>query len=159
MDRYKINFFTTTDDQVKCGLVERLNRTLRSRIYRYMFLQDSNRYIDVLQDIVKGYNNSYHRTIKMAPVDVQQGNIIQVLKNIRGLPKLTTKKPLKIGDYVRIQKWKGVFEKGSTANWTREIFRIVKVKKAPNTIAYHLEDLTGEPITSVHYPEEVQKVI
>ena len=159
MKTYKINHFTTTDDQVKCALVERLNRTLRSRIYRYMFATDSKRYIDGLQDIIKGYNKSYHRTIQMAPEDVSMDNLIQVKKNILGISRKNNKKPLKVGDFVRIQKWKGKFEKGSTANWTREIFRIAKVKRGREAITYRIEDLSGEPVTSVHYPEELQKVI
>lgn len=159
MKEYKINHFTTTDDQVKCALVERLNRTLRGRIYRFMHANDTKRYIDSLDSIVKGYNKSYHRTIRMAPESVNEDNLGQVLKNIMGSEKKINRKALKVGDFVRIQKWKGTFEKGSTANWTREVFRIVKVKKTPQTVVYRLEDLNREPITSVHYPEEVQKVI
>uniref|UniRef100_A0A158P5N7 Integrase catalytic domain-containing protein n=1 Tax=Tetranychus urticae TaxID=32264 RepID=A0A158P5N7_TETUR len=62
-----INFFTSTDDVIKCAIVERFNRTLRTRIYRYLHYYNTRRYIDDLQKIVKSYNNSYHRTIQMSP--------------------------------------------------------------------------------------------
>jgi len=154
LKRFEIHHFTSTDDQIKCAVVERLNRTLRARIYRYVFANDTHRYIDALQDIVEGYNRSFHRAIKMAPSDVNDDVVPEETKEERKkLPK-----SLKVGDYVRIQRKKGHWEKGATSNWTREIFKIAKVKRTPTTFIYHIEDLLGEPITSVHYPAEVMQV-
>uniref|UniRef100_A0A158P516 Integrase catalytic domain-containing protein n=1 Tax=Tetranychus urticae TaxID=32264 RepID=A0A158P516_TETUR len=67
MKKYKINYFTSTDDIIKCAIVERFNRTLRNRIYRFLSHNSTKRYINVLQDIVESYNNSFHRTIGMSP--------------------------------------------------------------------------------------------
>uniref|UniRef100_A0A158P4P5 Integrase catalytic domain-containing protein n=1 Tax=Tetranychus urticae TaxID=32264 RepID=A0A158P4P5_TETUR len=69
-----VHYFTTTDASIKCALAERLIRTLRSRIYRFIYHKHTHRYIDDLQNIVNNYNNSYHRTIKTAPNSVTQDN-------------------------------------------------------------------------------------
>lgn len=155
MQEMKINHFTSTDDQIKCAIVERLNRTLRARIYRFIFFTNSNRYVDSIDDIVEGYNESFHRSIKTTPSEVSDETFfLNEQEKVENLGR-----PLKKGDLVRIQRKKGSFEKGATSNWKNEIFRITKIKRAPNTFIYRLEDLMGEPITSVHYPSEVMKVI
>ena len=80
-------------------------------------------YIDKLDDVVNEFNNTYHRTIKMKPVDVQ-GNIC-----IDSMEFYSNKDPkFKVGDYVRISKYKNIFAKGYTQNWSEEVFVIKKVK-------------------------------
>ena len=157
---YNVHFFTSTDDQIKCAIVERFNRTLRTKIYRLIFFKNSNRYIDDLQKIVHSYNSSKHRTIKMAPNEVTKANEGKVLLNIRKSHKTQTSKrdPLKVGQNVRIQRKKGEFEKGATSSWTNEDFEIIKSKKTPQKYIYKLKDLAGEPITSIFYPEELTPV-
>ena len=82
-----------------------------------------NVYIDKLDDIVNEYNNTYHRTIKMKPVDVKDNTYIDFKKEVNDKdPKF------KIGDHVRISKQKNVFAKGYTPNWSHEDFVIKKVK-------------------------------
>ena len=82
-----------------------------------------NVYIDKLDDIVNEYNNTYHRTIKMKPVDVKDNTYIDFKKEVNDKdPKF------KIGDHVRISKQKNVFAKGYTPNWSQEDFVIKKVK-------------------------------
>lgn len=158
-NKYNIKFFTSTDGVIKCAIVERFNRTLRSRIYRYLFHNMTERYIDVLQKIIDSYNNSYHRTIKMTPSQVNNSNVKQVIINIRqSHPKVQLRqKPFKIGDYVYIARGKGIFEKGATRNFQEELFKIVKVKKTPQGYIYKLEDWDGEPITSIFYHYELVK--
>ena len=159
MKTKNINFFTTTDDVIKCGVVERFNRTLREIIYKYLHYKNSFRYIDSLQTIVDKYNKSYHRTIEMAPIDVNNKNFIKVIANIRkNRMSKPTKSTLKEGDYVRIGKKKHQFEKGATENWTPEIFKIQSKKQTKTRPIFKLEDWDGEPITSIHYKEELQKV-
>jgi transposase InsO family protein len=155
-----VHFFTSTDDQIKCAIVERFNRTLRTKIYRFIFFKNSNRYIDDLQNIVDSYNSSEHRIIKMAPKMVTKSNEAQVLLNIRKSHKKQTvrSKPLTKGQTVRIQRKKGDFEKGATSSWTNEIFQVDKTKKTPQKYIYKLKDLSGEPITSIFYPEELTPV-
>ena len=82
-----------------------------------------NVYIDKLDDIVDEYNNTYHRTIKMKPVDVKDNTYIDFKKEVNDKdPKF------KIGDHVRISKQKNVFAKGYTPNWSEEVFVISKIK-------------------------------
>lgn len=154
-----IHHFTTTDDIIKCAIAERFNRTLRSRIYRYLSAKNTNRYVDRLDDIVLGYNNSYHRTINASPASVTPDNETEILINIRKSHRKLESirhKPFKVGDYVRITRAKTIFEKGTTTNWTEEIFKIIKVKKTPQGYIYKLEDFDSEPITSIFYHWELQ---
>ena len=80
-----------------------------------------NVYIDKLDDIVNEYNNTYHRTIKIKPVDVKDNTYIDFEKNVNDKdPKF------KIGDHVRISKYKNIFAKGYMPNWSEEVFIINK---------------------------------
>ena len=84
----------------KSVVAERFIRTLKSKIYKYMTLLSENVYIDKLDDIVDEYNNTYHRTINMKPVDVTDNTYIDIEKEINDRdPKF------KIGDHVRISKY------------------------------------------------------
>ena len=79
-------------------------------------------YIDKLEDIVNEYNNAYHRTIKMKPIDVENNTYINIDKEVYH------KDPIfKVGDHVRISKYKNIFAKGYTPNWSEEVFVIKKI--------------------------------
>ena len=105
-------------------------RKLKTKIYKYMTSVSQNVYIDKLDDIVGEYNNTYHRTIKMKPVDVKDNTYIDFKKEVNDKdPKF------KIGDHVRISKYKNIFVKGYTPNWSEEVFVIKKVK---NTVPWML---------------------
>ena len=80
-------------------------------------------YIDKLDDIVNRYSNTYHNTINMKPVDVKPSTYIESSKEIHNQdPKF------KIGNIVRISKYKNVFAKGYVPNWSEEVFVIKKIK-------------------------------
>ena len=100
-----------------------------------------NVYFDVLNDIADKYNNTVHRTTKMKPIDVTGDSYAEYNEK-------SNKKDLKfkIGDHVRISKYKNIFAKGYTSNWSEEIFIISKIK---NTVpwTYVINDLNGEEIT------------
>ena len=106
---------------------------------------------DKLDNIVNKYNNAYHRTIKMKPVDFKNNTYIDSDK------KVNDKDPkFKVRDHVRISKYKNILAKGCTANWSEEIFLIKKVKNiVPWT--YIISDLNGEEITGTFYEKELQK--
>ena len=98
-------------------------KTLKNKIYKYMTAITKNVYIDKLDDIVKEYNNKYHTSIKMKPVDVMDNAYIDFKKEIDNKdPKF------KVGDHVSISKYKNVFAKGHMPNWSEEIFVIKKIK-------------------------------
>ena len=99
-----------------------------------------NVYIDNLDDIVKEYNNTYHTSIKMKSVDVKDNTYIDFKKEINNKdPKF------KVGDQVRISKYKNIFARGYMPNWSEEIFVI---KKINNTVpwTYVINDLNGEEV-------------
>ena len=110
-----------------------------------------NLYIDKLDDIVNEFNNTYHRTIKLKPVDVKNNIYIDSNKEVNDKdPKF------KVGDHVRISKYKNIFAKGYTPNWSEEVFVIKKVK---NTVpwTYVISDINGEEIIKTSYEKELQK--
>ena len=107
-------------------------------------------YFDKL-DIVNKYNNTYHRTIKMEPVDVLNNAFI-----IFGRESIDKDPKFKVGDNVRISKYKNIFAKGYTPNWSEEIFVIKKVRNTVPWI-YFISALKGEEIVGTFYEKELQK--
>ena len=135
----------------KSVIAERFIRTLKTKIYKYMTLISKNVYIDKLDDIVDDYNNIYHRAIKMKPIDVKDYTCIDLEKKINNKDC-----KFKIGDRVRISKYKNIFAKGYMPNWSEEVFIINKIK---NTVpwTYVINDLNGEKIIGTFYEKEIQK--
>ena len=110
-----------------------------------------NMYLDKLNDIVNEYNNTYHRTIKMNPIDVKDNTDIDFNKEVHGKdPKF------KVDDHVRISKYKNIFAERYAPNWSEEVFAIKNVK---NTVpwTYFISDLNGEKIIRTFYEKELQK--
>ena len=141
----------STHNEGKSVIAERFIRTLKSKIHKYMTSISKNVYIDKLDDIVDEYNNTYHTTIKMKPIDVKDNTYINADKEINNKnPKF------KVGDHVRISKYKNIFAKGYMPNWSEEVFVIKKVK---DTIpwTYVINDLNGEENIGTLYEKELQK--
>ena len=141
----------STNNEGKSIIAERLIRTLKNKICKYMTSISKNVCIDKLDDIVKKYNNVYHTSIKMKPVDVKD-NTYHDFKI-----EVNDKNPkFKVCDHVRISKYKNIFAKGYMPNWSEEIFIIKKMK---NTVpwTYVLSDLNGEEIIGTFHENELQK--
>ena len=141
----------STNNQGKSVVAERFIRTLKSKIYKYMTSISKNVYIDKLNAIVNKYNNTYHTTIKMKPIDVKDNTYINTNKEINyKYPKF------KVGDYVRISKYKNIFAKEYMPNWSEQVFVADKIK---NTVpwTYVINELNGEEITGTFYENELQK--
>ena len=141
----------STNNEGKSVVAERFIRTPKSKIYKHMTSVSKNIYIDKLDDIVNEYNNTYHTAIKMKPVDVKDNTYINADKEINDRdPKF------KVGDRVRISKYKNISAIGYTPNWSEEVFVIKKVK---NTVpwTYVINDLKGEEIMGTFYEKEWQK--
>ena len=136
----------------KSVIAERFIRTLKNKIYKYMTSISKNVYIDKLDDIVDEYNNNtYHKTIKIKPIDVKDNTYINFDKEVNNKdPKF------KFGDYIRIPKYKNIFTKGYMPNWSEEVFIISKIK---NTVlwTYVNNDLNGKEIIGTFYERELQK--
>ena len=106
----------------KSVVTERFIRTLKNESYKYMTSKSKNVYIDKLNDIVNKYNNTYHSTIKMKPVDVKPSTYIDSDKDINDEDP-----NFEIGDIVKISKYKNIFAKGHVPNWSEEVFVICSV--------------------------------
>ena len=141
----------STNNEGKSVVAERFIRTLKNKIYKYMTEISKNVYIDKLDDIVRKYNNTYHTSIKTKPVDVKDNTYIDLKKKVNDRDL-----KFKIGDYVRISKYKNIFAKGYMSNWSEEVFIIIKIKNiVPWT--YVINDLNGEEIIGTFYEKELQK--
>ena len=142
----------STHNEGKSVVAERFIRTIKNKIYKYMTSISKNVYIDKLDDIVDEYNNTHHGTIKMKSIDVEDNTYINIGKEINyNNPKL------KVGDHVKISKYKNVFAKGYTPNWSEEIFVIKKIKNiVPWT--YFINNLNDEEIIGTFYEKELQKI-
>lgn len=160
MKENDIIYSTTQNPDIKCSIAERCIRTIKTKLFKYLSYNNTFRYIDVLDDVVHAYNNTYHNTIKMTPSEVNDKNILEVYSNMKEsqhIPAKKKKPKLKVGDYIRITKTKGVFEKGFLPNFTQEVFKVKSIAKR-NPIVYYIEDLKGEEIEGTFYEMEVQKI-
>ena len=141
----------STYNEGKFVIAERLIRILKNKIYKYMTSVSKNVYTDKLDDIVNKYNNAYHSTIKMKPVDVKSNTWINSSKEFNDkYPKF------KIGDIVRISKNKNIFAKGFVPDWSEEVFVIKKIKDTVPRI-YVISDLKGKEIFGTFYEKILKK--
>ena len=152
----------STYNESKSVVAERFIRTLKNKLYKHMTATGKNVYYDVLDDVVSKYNNTKHSTIKMKPKDVKNDNKRVYIDEHN--EKDTTKSSssersrFKIGDRVRISKFKNIFAKVYTPNWSREIFIVNKIND-PVPYTYNLKDLNDEEIIGSFYDRELQKSI
>ena len=109
--------------------------------------------IDRLDNIVNEYNNRYHGKVQIKPVDVKDNTYIDSMELLLSNDK---DPKFKVGNHVKISKYKNIFAKGYTANWPEEVFVIKKVK---NTVpwTYVINDLNGDEIIGAFYEKELQK--
>ena len=135
----------STCNEGKSVVAERFIRTLKNKIFKHMTAISKNVYFDVLDDIVNKYNNTVHRTIKIKPIDVTGDSYAEFNKDFNKKdPKF------KVGDHARTSKYKNIFNKRYTPNWSEELFVVNKIKNAvPWT--YVVSDLNEERITGSFY--------
>jgi len=152
-------FFTSSD--TKASIVERFNRTLKSRMYKYFTANNTQSYLPILDDLVNAYNNRIHKSIGIAPNQVTKKNEKQVwnfqykdyLKKHIG-----NKFKFELNDTVRIAKLSKIFRKGYLSSFQEEYFKIQdRISSKPPT--YKLLDMNGEIIQGSFYEQELQKVI
>ena len=141
----------STYNEGKSVVTERFIKTLQNKIFKHMTTISKNIYFDALDDIVNKYNNTVHRVIKIKPVDVASDSYVEYNED------LNKKNPkFKVGDHVRISKYKNIFGKGYTPNWSEEVFIINKIE---NTVpwSYAFSGLNGEEIIGSFYKKGLQK--
>lgn len=162
LSRYQIKQYSSENEDIKAAIVERFNKTIKSRMFRYFTYTKSSRYVDKLQDFVYSYNNSYHKSIKMSPEKADTGNydglIFETLYPTAS-PKKKIKWKFNIGDKVRISKYRNnIFEKGYVSKWTTELF-VIDSRYTTDPVTYGIKDLTGESIKGKFYSQELQLVL
>lgn len=155
MQNYKINHYSTYSS-LKASIVERFNRTLKNMMWTEFSVNGNYQWITIIKMLVYKYNNTYHKTIKKAPAKVNNSNEENLLSTVYKHIKATPQPKYKIGDFVRISKYKHLFEKGYTPNWSTEIFTIRKIQLT-NPITYLLKDYEGNPIKGGFYEVELAK--
>lgn len=137
------------------GVVERANRTIKGRLYKYFSEKNTTRWMDVIQKIANAINNSVNRTIGMTPNSVTYEMAAPLQRRIYKTDDSDKKAPkFKLHQVVRISKAKGTFEKGYLPNYTDELFEITAVKPTQPP-SYHIRDLEGQPIKGVFYEPEL----
>ena len=144
LKEHGVHHFATHNEETKASIVERFNRTLKTRMWRYFTKTQSVRYVDVLQAFMRWYNDTYHRRIGMAPSEVTRTNQETVWQRLYGHESVGTPKFI-VGDRVRISKAKRHFEKGYMANWTEELFTIVDAHRSDPPV-YRLVDWHGDKL-------------
>ena len=152
-----VHHFSTHNAETKASVVERFNKTLKARMWRYFTKVQTWRYIDVLQDLVRTYNDTRHRSLGMAPSQVTARNQEKVWQRLyghdgKGVPKLN------VSDRVRISKYKGTFDKGYETNWSEEVFTVHEVHPSEPPV-YCLRDDLGDVLEGTFYELELQKVV
>ena len=140
----------STYNESKSVVAERFIRTLKNKLYKHMTATGKNVYYDVLDDVVNKYNNTKHSTINMKPIDVKNNKRVYTDEHNKKDSRF------KVGDTVRISKFKNIFAKGYSPNWSTEIFIVDNINDtAPYT--YNLKDLNDEEIIGSFYDRELQK--
>jgi hypothetical protein len=155
--KYNIKHYSSFNYDIKAACVERFNRTIKTKLFRYFTHSHSNRWVDVLPSFIESYNKSFHRTIGMAPNEVTIENTQQVADRMYPA-KTPPNYKFHVGDHVRISKYKNVFTKGYLQNWTDEIFKIA-VRHSTSPVTYGLVDLLQEDIKGKFYEPELQLVV
>ena len=154
-----MDWFSSENEVIKASMVERFNRTLRRKIHGFLTFSRQGRFIDKLGDMVSAYNHTKHSSTGFAPVEVNRANAEEVFVRLYEKGKCRERSALfDKGNHVRITKARGVFDRGYTPNWTREIFVVDRVLRWNHPVVYTLVDLAGEPVLGTFYHQELQRV-
>ena len=145
-----INMYSTYNEG-RSVVTEGFIRTLKNKLYEHMTATGKNIYYDALDDVVNKYNNNKHSTIKMKPIDVGDNN-----KRVYIDEHNEKDSKFKVGDRVRISRYKYIFAKGYAPNWSKEIFIVDKINDTV-LYTYNLKDLNDEEIIGNFYNKELQK--
>ena len=153
-----------TSPQCHAPMAERAIRTLKERLYRYFTHRNTKRWVDALQPIVQAINNSHNKSIGMRPVDVNFVNATDLKNKLKteAVRKFSGRKysvpKYKVGDMVRIEKYKHAFEKGYAPNFTNEIFSVCNVRTSSRPITYKLVDTKGNILEGWFYSQDLSLV-
>lgn len=153
-----INYFTTQNSSFKCSVVERVNRTIKSRMFRYFTAKNTHRYVDIIHKLIDGYNNSYHRSIKMTPNQACEIEPSIVFNNLYGRLPRQRKPDLQEGDTVRMALDKSPFEKTYESTFSDNVMNVKETHQAQRLPLYSIKEKDGPLRKRRYYKQELQKV-
>ena len=150
--------FITQTAHLKAVVIERFNRSLKELMMKEFIKNNNTVWYNILPKLIKIYNNRYHSTIRMKPIEVNKSNEKYIKQNIYTYNKTSKNPKFKIGDLVRISlKRRDLFDKASSnIKWSEELFKIHSINKS-NVITYKIKDLNNEIIKGIFYERELQK--
>jgi hypothetical protein len=157
----------STGSELGVTIVERFNRSLKQWMWKEFTRNDNKKWVSLLPTLIDRYNNKVHSTIRMSPIeatkDKNKQTVYDRIYKTNRVSRATNKAKYKVGDKVRIYRWKKEFEKGYTPNWSKELFTVADVIHT-SPITYQIKDLNGEYILlpnqttpAKFYAEELQK--
>lgn len=153
----------STESEMKGAIVERFNRTLQEKMYKYFTSRKTLHFIRVLPKLIEAYNSRVHGAHKMKPKQVtrrrnEKQAWVRMYGDLITRKKSVSKNKFKIGDTVRISKASRTFKKGYLKGWTDEVFIVTNVLRKTIPVTYKLSDIRGENITGTFYNEELNRV-
>ena len=157
LDKFAIHHYSIKT-KMKASVVERFNRTLRSKIEKYFVTNNTKKWVDILPQFIKNYNETPHRTIGMAPSKVTDLNASMVFNKMFPDIHLEAKPRLTKGNIVRVLKEKTLFEKGFTQGWSDQCYKVYEVKQAAGRIWYIISDLRDIVLPGIKYYWELNLV-
>ncbi|KAE9522514.1 hypothetical protein AGLY_017107 [Aphis glycines] len=152
MKKYKIKHYSSYS-VIKCSMAERVIQTLKNNIYKHFTATGTWNWYNTISKIMYNYNNTKHRTIKCTPNEARMDT--NKIKFNTQFNDTLYKPKLKVNDKVRISKYKHIFSKGYTPNWTTEIFTVSKVLQT-NPVTYQLKDGSDNIILGGFYEQEIK---
>ena len=160
LKKRNIDIYSTENDE-KCSVVERWNKTIKSWIWKYFTANSTHNWVDILEPLIEKYNNSRHRSIgNMTPIEaLRPKNHDRVFRNLyeAKMSKLGEQKPkFKEGEWVRLAVKKDHFEKSYVINWTDRVYRVKQVLTT-RPITYIVEDEDGKKHKGRFYEQDLQK--
>ena len=156
-DRMAIKHYSIRGRHKAC-VAERFIRTLKNRLEKYFWSIKKHKWIDVLQQFITNYNQTYHRSIRMAPNDVTDKNRAEVFKTLYPYTKDNKPPRLAVGDRVRLIRPKTIFEKGYSQSWSPEIYKIEETFSESGVDFYRISDGEGNILPRKKYYWELNLV-
>lgn len=164
--------FRTLENRGKAAMAERANLTIKAPLWKYLNYASTWRWLEPLQKIVENYNHSIHSSIKMRPVDVTQKDVFRLWSTnyLRRVDpaRWGSRQPdggrrrhrqrLAIGDTVRVSLVKSKLEKGYTARWSQQIYKVVEITAFTPFPTYVLSDMNGARLKGNFYEQELLRV-
>ena len=141
----------------KASLAERYQRTLRNSLAGLFESNQNKNWIDHIDDIVASYNNTYHQSIQMKPIDVTWRDVSKIRSISLSKDYKVQKPKFKVGDIVRVVAPRKLFQKEMERGWYVQKYRIKEIVST-NPITYSVEDLQGKPLPKKFYTQELQHV-